>query len=67
MGKPNVAPTCRSDKPTKRSNLPEKGLRPELADVLEPGPVKWKKAVPRGNTDLPQAGSPGQLEATATC
>lgn len=67
MGKSNMAPTCRSNRPTRRSNFPEKGLRPELADVLEPGPVEWKKAVPRGNTDLPQARPPGQLEATAAC
>lgn len=67
MGKPNMAPTCRSDKLTRRSSFPEKGFRPELADVLVPGPVEWKKAIPRGNTDLLQSGPPGQLEAAAAC
>lgn len=52
-----MAPTCRSNKPTRRSSFPKKGLRPELAEVLEPGPVEWKKTVPWGNTDLPQAGA----------
>lgn len=48
MGKSSTAPTCGSDKPTRRSSFPEKGLRSELAEVLEPGPVEWKRLSPGG-------------------
>lgn len=48
MGNSNIAPTCRSDNPTGRSSFPDQGLGPELAGALDPGPVEWKKAVPRG-------------------
>lgn len=68
MGKSNMAPTCRSDKPTRKSSFPKKGLRPELAEVLEPGPVEWKKAVPWGEKlTCHKQGPSGQLEALAAC
>lgn len=66
MGKSSTAPTCGSDKPTRRSSFPEKGLRSELAEVLEPGPVEWKRLSPGGTLTCHKQ-PPGQLEAAAAC
>lgn len=62
-----MAPTCRSNKPTRRSSFPKKGLRPELAEVLEPGSVEWKKLFPGGTLTCHKQGPSGQLEAVAAC